>query len=119
MYAKYINSYDSTPCGLGVMIPGEELLEYVPRVENPLSQKDDGLHTKPAGQQETSSQCPRSKLQQTLTKTMLDTYALMRGRLGRGDLGPLYRKGFFYRPWQLKPEDNDPKLSPIIPWGTL
>ncbi|KAL5345825.1 DNA replication factor C complex subunit Rfc1 [Pseudogymnoascus australis] len=62
---------------------------------------------------------PGSRPQQTLTRTMLNTYALMRGRLERGGQGPLYQEGFTYNPWEPRPEDDNPKLSPKILWETF
>lgn len=121
MYREYIGSQGSTPRGLGVIVPEEEtLLEGGSRLEHPPSRQYDDPQVESASQEENSPYwVPGSRPQQTLTKTMLDTYALMRGRLDRGERGPLYQEGFTYKPWEPRPEDNDPKLSPTIPWETL
>ncbi|KFZ12807.1 hypothetical protein V502_06911 [Pseudogymnoascus sp. VKM F-4520 (FW-2644)] len=121
MYREYIGSQGSTPRGLGVIVPEEEtLLEGGSRLEHPPSRQYDHPQVESVSQEENSSYwMPGSRPQQTLTKTMLDTYALMRGRLGRGERGPLYQEGFTCKPWEPRPEDDDPKLSPTIPWETF
>ncbi|OBT74851.1 hypothetical protein VF21_06771 [Pseudogymnoascus sp. 05NY08] len=120
MYREYIGSEGSTPRGLGFIIPEEEtLLKGGSRLEHPPSGQYDSSQVESASQEENSPYLmSESGPQQTLTKTMLDTYALMRGRLGRGERGPLYQEGFNYKPWEPRPEDDNPKLSPTIPWET-
>lgn len=122
MNREYIDSQYSTPHGLGVIVPAEEqtLLDGGSRVEPSASREYDDPQPESTGQEETPPYwISGSRFQPTLTKTMLDTYALMRGRLDRGEQGPLYREDFAYKPWQPRPEDDDPKLSPTIPWETL
>ncbi|OBT69823.1 hypothetical protein VE03_00766 [Pseudogymnoascus sp. 23342-1-I1] len=121
MYREYTDSQDSIPRGLGVIVPEKEtLLEGGSQLEQPPSKQYDDPQLSSAVQGE-DPPCwiPGSRPQQTMTKTMLDTYALMRGRLNRGERGPLYREGFTCKPWESRPEDDDPKLSPKIPWETF
>lgn len=120
MHREYIGSQDSPPRGLGVIIPEETVLEGGSRIEHASSREYDSPQVESLGKEEDVPYwMPGSGPQQTLTKTMLDAYALMRGRLGRGERGPLYRDGFIYKSWEPKPEDDDPKLSPTIPWESL
>ncbi|KFY08269.1 hypothetical protein V492_06392 [Pseudogymnoascus sp. VKM F-4246] len=120
MRREYIVSQGSTPRGLGVIVPEEMLLEGGSRLEHLPSGHYDGPQVESTRPGKSSPyRMPGSRAQQTVTKTMLDTYALMRGRLDRGERGPLYQEGFAYKSWEPKPEDDDPKLSPTIPWETF
>lgn len=120
MHRIYIDSRDSIPLGLGVIAPEQTILEGGSQLEPPLPRQNDDPQPASAIQEENMPySIPGSRPQQTLTRTMLNTYALMRGRLERGGQGPLYQEGFTYNPWEPRPQDDNPKLSPKILWETL
>lgn len=120
MHREYSDSRGSIPLGLGLIVPEQTLLDGGSRLEHSLPRQNDDPQPASAIQEEhMPDSIPGSRPQQTLTRTMLNTYALMRGRLERGEQGPLYREGFTYNPWEPRPEDDNPKLSPKFLWETL
>lgn len=122
MYGRVIPSSGPALHGLGVTFPQKTVLDNGTGFEHAQSEKGEESDIQPAEpepQDGSNSKTFRSWPRQTPTKTMLDTYALLRGRLSGGGRGPLYREGFTYPMWKPKPEDIHPRISPPTAWGHL